>query len=304
MENEQNQQEKQENTEQKPSGNVSAFRNAWNIEAKARREAELKERQRQADAEEAAYQKREEYAKELAEEKVDLIRLKQGVIADSDKVFRDNEPERHYTVFQKIGNWFYHSKWWLGIATFCVLVAAFLIYDYVTREDPDLRMLLLSDHNELFVSSDQLADWLETMCEDYNGDGEIMVQCVYIPVSEQSMEYSGNYSVSYNSQLLVQFQTNTCMLVLADPEAEKYLQPEDMFMDMQKLYPACPFADGWKILLDGTNFAEQFGLSEPLHEGSYLTLRIPSENMNTLEENQEAYDHAKAVLDQIVANLK
>ena len=120
----------------------SALRNAWEIEAKARREAELKERERQAAEAEAAYQAREEYAKELAEEKVDLIRLKQGVISDSDKVFRGEEPEKHYTVWQKIGNWFYHAKWWLGIATFIGLVAAFLIYDFVTRVDPDVRVLL------------------------------------------------------------------------------------------------------------------------------------------------------------------
>ena len=150
----QDEKEKQPETDgadlpEQPKGNVSAFRNAWQIEAKARRDAELKERQRQADAEEAAYQKREEYAKELAEEKVDLIRLKQGVISDSDKIFRDEEPEKHYTVLQKIGNWFYHSKWWLGIAAFVVLLTAFLVYDYVTREDPDLRVMLLTDHNVL-----------------------------------------------------------------------------------------------------------------------------------------------------------
>ena len=33
------------------------------------------------------------------------------------------------------------------------------------------------------------------------------MQSVYIPVSKQSMENSGNYSTAYNSQLLIQFQT-------------------------------------------------------------------------------------------------
>ena len=122
-------------------------------------------------------------------------------------------------------------------------------------------------------------------------------------MSKDSMENSGNYSAAYNSQLLIQFQTATCMLVLTDPEAETYLTPEDMFVDLSKLYPECPYIDGWKLVLDDTSFAGQFGLSEPLHKGSCLSLRIPAENMNSLEENQEAYDHAKALLDQIVAVL-
>lgn len=283
--------------------NVSAFRNAWEIEAKARRAEELKERERQAKESEAAYQAREEYAKELAEDKVDLIRLKQGVISESDKVFRTEEPEKHYNIFQKIGNWFYHSKWWLGIAAFCVILAAFLVYDYVTRENPDLRMLLLTEHPVLYSESNKLCEYLETICPDYTDDGEVLVQTVYIPVSKESMENSGSYATSYNSQLLIQFQTNTCMLVLVDPDAEAYLQPDDMFTDLEVLYPECPYVDGWKLLLDDTDFAEQFGLSEPLHEGSYLTLRLVAENMNSLEENQTAFDQAKVVMDAIVASL-
>ena len=283
---------------------ASAFRNAWEMEARARRDAEIKERERQAAEAEAAYKAREEYAKELAEEKVDLIRLKQGVITDSDKVFREEEPEKKYTVFQKIGNWFYHAKWWLGIATFFTLVAAFLIYDYVTRENPDVRLLLLTEHPVLYSESDKLCTWLQTMCADCNEDGEVLVQTVYIPVSKESMENSGNYSAAYNSQLLIQFQTATCMLVLVDPGAEAYLQPEEMFCDLEKLYPDCPAAEGYRLLLDKTDFAAQFGLTEPLHEGSYLALRIPAENMNTLEENQKAYDNAKALLDEMINSMQ
>ena len=301
----QNEMKKQPNdpADMKKTEKVSAFHNAIELQAKAKREAELKERKRQADAEDAAYHAREEYAKELAEEKVDLIRLKQGVIADSDKVFREAEAEKKYSVWQKIGNWFYHSKWWLGIATFCVLVGAFLIYDYVTRENPDLCVMLLTDNPELYTETDSLHAWLGTMCPNYNGDGEVLVQSVYIPVSKTTMEMGGTYSQSYNTQLLVQFQSNTCMLVLADPDAEAYLQPDDMFVELDTMYPDCAFVQGRRMLLDNTDFAEQAGLSAPLHPGSYLALRVPSASMNSEEETQEAYEQAKALLDAVAASL-
>lgn len=289
---------------EKPSGKVSAYQNAMEIEAKRRRAEELKERKRQADAEDAAYHAREEYAKELAEEKVDLMRLKQGVITDSDKVFPEQEAEKHYTVWQRIGNWFYHAKWWLGIAAFVVLLGAFLIYDFVTRENPDLRILVLSANPDLDQQSPQLCSWLAEMCPDYNTDGEALVQTVYIPVSEMTMEMGGTSVAAYNTQLYVQFQSDTCMLVLSDTEAEKYLQPEDMFVNLKELYPDCPLAEDYRLHLDETNFSELTGVTAPLHEGSYLALRIPRENMNTAEEMQTAYDHAKLLLDQIVPQLK
>ncbi|HBI84699.1 MAG TPA: hypothetical protein DDX71_00205 [Ruminococcus sp.] len=290
--------------EKKPrKDTASAYRNAMEMEAKLRREEELRERARQAAEEEANYQAREEYARELAEEKVDLIRLKQGVITDSDKIFRDEGPAIQYTIWQKIGNWFYHSKWWLGIASFIVLVAAFLIYDYVTREDPDLRMMLLSEHPTMYAESDQLCTWLEQYAEDWNGDGKISVGTVYIPVSKDTMEMSGNYSAAYNSQLLVQFQSATCMLVLADDASIAYLQPEDMFVNLEQLYPDCPYVNGWRLNLTDTKFASLWGLTEPLKDGSCLALRIPQEAMNSQEEADEAYACAKALLDRIVPLL-
>jgi glutamine phosphoribosylpyrophosphate amidotransferase len=102
----------------------------------------------------------------------------------------------------------------------------------------------------------------------------------------------------------VQFQSDTCMLVLSDADAEAYLQPEDMFVSLKELYPDCPLVDGYRLQLDGTNFTSLAGVTAPLREGSYLALRIPRENMNTAEEMQTAYDHAKLLLDQIVPQLK
>ena len=287
-----------------PAGKVSAFRNAFEQEAKLRRAEELKERKRQHAAEEAAYQAREEYARELQEEKVDLIRLKQGVITDSDKVFPEEEAPKHYTLWQRIGNWFYHAKWWLGIAVFVALLGAFLIYDYVTREDPDFRILVVSENPELQADAGSICKYLESFCPDYNDDGEIHADLIYIPVSEATMEMGGTAVAAYNTQLYVQFQSDACMLVLSDPRAEEYLQPEDMFVSMEELYPDCPFTDDFRLNLDGTNFRELTGQVAELMPESYLSLRIPAENMNSQEEMQKAYDQAKYMLDQIVPLLK
>ena len=293
-------------TEETPE-EVSAFKNAWEMQAQQQREAELRERKRQAAAEEAAYHAREEYARELQEEKVELMRLKQGVITESDKVFPEQEPEKKYTLGEKIGNWLYHSKWWLGIAAFAVFIVGFLIYDYVTREDPDLRILQISENNDIYRHMPELTGWAAEHCEDYNGNGIVEVGLVYVPVSGDAMDSGTSDAESTNTQLMVQFQTATCMLVIADEASEHYLTPDgygsEIFTDLSALYPDCDAIDGYKLMLKDTAFAEKLGLTEPLSEDTYLALRIPSTNMESLEKNQLAYDRAKALLDQLMPEL-
>ena len=290
-------------TPSRPQGDISVFHNAMELEAEARRKAELAERERQKQENEAAYQAREEYARELAEEKIDLIRVRQGVMPE-EELRAPEETQKKYTVWQKIGNWFYHSKWWLWGAIFCVLVGGFLIFDLVTRKNPDIRILLLSESPELQRQAPALEEWVKPVCEDYDGDGQTMVGTVYIPVTKENMEAGGNLSAAYNTQLLVQFQSDTSMIVLLDDRAEPYLSPDEMFVDLEELYPDCEFVDGFRIRLNDTDLAKQIGMTESLPENCYLALRRPLENMTTsLDKMQAAYDKAKTVLDGIVPML-
>ena len=286
---------------------ISAFRNAWEIQAQERREAELRERERQAAAEEAAYQAREEYARDLQEEKVELMRLKQGVISESERLNPEQAPQKKYTLGERFGNWLYHSKWWLGIAAFIVFIVGFLIYDYVTREDPDLRILVISANDEIYLHTPELTGWAAQYCPDYNGNKKQEVGLVYVPVAAGEMETASTDQASSNTMLMVQFETASCMIVIADDDSEQYLTPdgkgEEIFTDLSELYPDCTLIDGYKLMLSDTNFAKLCGLTQPLNKGTYLALRKPYENMESLEKNQTAYDHAKELLDMLMPEL-
>ena len=155
----------------------------------------------------------------------------------------------------------------------------------------------------MYNGSDDLCKWLECMCGDYNEDGKTYVQSVYIPVSKEEMEGGSSYSSANNTQLMVQMETSTCMLVMANSDADEYLQPELLFEDMERLYPDCPLAEGYKLKIAGTVFEEQLHLEEPLTEDTYLAIRIPVERMSSKEDMQESYDRAKMLLDQLVPQL-
>lgn len=282
--------------------NLSAFENARMMEARARREAELAERARQAKENEAAYQAREEYAKELYDERLDLIRLKQGVITDSDKVFPEQAPPKKYTVSEKIGNWLYHSKWWLGIAVFCVALGGFLIYDYVTKVEADVNLLLISNDYEIYNKSQVLSDMMQRDLTDYNGDDRSVASVVFVPVSKSTME-TGNYSTSYNTQLLVQMQSDMCMLVIGDNESDGYIEGEKVYAEIESRYPQYDFIDNDRILLKDTYFQEWLGTESQLREGAYLALRLPTAGMSSQEEMQKAYDEALPVLESLMEQL-
>lgn len=282
--------------------NLSAFENARMLEARARREAELAERARQAKENEAAYQAREEYAKELYDERLDLIRLKQGVITDSDKVFPKQEPPKKYTLSEKIGNWLYHSKWWLGVAVFCVGLGGFLIYDYVTKVDADVSLLLISNDYEIYNKSQTLSDMMQRDLPDYNGDDRSVASVVFVPVSKSTME-TGNYSTSYNTQLLVQMQSDMCMLVIGDDESDSYIEGEKIYAELEALYPQYDFIDNDRILLKDTYFQEWLGTESELRDGAYLALRLPVASMSSQEDMQKAYDEALPVLESLMEQL-
>lgn len=281
---------------------VSAFENARMMEAQARREEELKERERQAAENEAAYQAREAYAKELNDEKIDLIRLKQGVITNSDKVFREQAPEKKYTLSEKIGNWLYHSKWWLGIAVFCVAVGGFLLYDHLTKVDADVNILMLTNDYMLYSKTPLLNEMAQKNLADYNDDDKSVASVIFVPISKSTME-NGNYSSSYNTQLLVQLQSDMCMLVIGDAEADGYMDTENLYVDLESLYPQYDFIEGDRVLLEKTTLSDWLALEEPLNEGAYLALRQPVGNMSGEEEMQKAYDEAIPVLESLLEQL-
>ena len=301
-------QEQHEQQEHKPQESVSVFRNAREQRAKEAREKELAERQRQMKQAEEAEQIREAYAKELSEEKVDLIRLKQGVISESDKVFQEEDAPKKYTLWQKIGNWFYHSKWWLGIASFCVLVGGFLIFDYVTRKNPDVRLLMLTNHSYLSAKKPYIEELLSADCPDYNGDGEILSDVVYVPVSKALIEDASSAGMANSAKLSAQFQSAMCMLVLADGELEQLegFGDADLFVNLEELYPQYDFIKGERVMLNDTNFAELVQLTEvPLADQTYLALRKPKQTgMESAETMQKAYDEAIPVLESLLKKIK
>ena len=78
-----------------------------------------------------------------SDEKRELLKLKQGIIEDSDIIEQDvhEEPEKQ-TAVKKIDNFFYRNKWFVVAGVFFAAVAIFLVQQMLSREQPDLTVIL------------------------------------------------------------------------------------------------------------------------------------------------------------------
>ncbi len=250
--------------------------------------------------------KRDEYSKSLSEDKRELLKLKQGIISESEKLNLSKEEEKHYTPWQKVKNFFYHNKWWLGISTFFVLVAAFLVYDTLTTIKSDIKFMLLCDDTELYLYYQNIASYFDEFTEDYNKDGKNHVDVLYIPISddEETNNKSLNAYDSNLTKLSSEFQMGETMLVIADGKSADLIVPEETLVNLEELYPDNPNVRGYGFYLKDTDFASLIGYTEGnVLDDLFIGVRKVAKTLTSEKKTQEQYDYALETLDKIIRTL-
>lgn len=272
------------------------------------RQVDEKERQKLEEAKEeelkAQEKEREEYGKTLAEEKVELLKLKQGVISESDKLDLKPDEKKHYTLWQKFKNFIYHNKWWLGISTFFVLIAAFLVYDTLTTTKPDIKFMLLCNDTELYYRIEDIGKYFDQFTDDYNDDGEVCADILYIPISADENANSMGLYESNLTKLSAEFQMGETMLVIADGNSAELIMPEETLVNLEELYPDNPNVKDYGFYLKDTDFAELIGYSEgEMPDDVYIGIRKVTQTLTSEKEMQEHYDQAIETLEKIIKEL-
>lgn len=271
------------------------------IDAKeAQQEAEREEKQRQL-LEEREAREKEEYAKKIQQDRIELIRMKQGVIQESDRIYEEKEEKPKLSVWKKITNFFYHSKWWLGIAAFLAAVFVYLIVDYVTKVRPDLIIMVLTDNSDVQSRSRELEAYFTQFVDDENGDGKKKVDMYCIPVTDNIGQM--DYYTGDATTLSVQFQLADAIMVLTDTKANEYILSDETLADLEHLYPDDEHIRGKGYYLRYTDFATKIGYMDKVDRDLSIGLRKPTKTYDSIEEMQENYEIAVKVLERIMADL-
>ncbi len=251
-------------------------------EEEQQRRAEAEERQQKLAEErrQRERQAREARDRRIAQDKLDLMKMKAGIATEDEEIKEEHTEKRELHGWEKVSNIWYHDKMWIILGTFFALVIGFIIYDTVTKVDPDVEILLICDN---VLQNDESAKLLEKRIEQYtpdiNGDGNVKVQVIICPLND----YKYNMIYQTNSQkFFANLQQDRIIMVLTDSNTDPDLQAL-MTTELPAKIPDNPYIDDKGLSLNFGFLAEE--LNAPLLPNDiHLCMRRP---VNTLDGNIE-----------------
>ncbi len=238
-------------------------------------------------------QRRRSYEEKLRQERVELMKRKQGLITEEEE--KEPEPVREYTVWEKISNFFYHNKAYVILGTFFAALVIFLTYDYVTTDRPDVKtMFIATDYDMSYYCADLTDKW-SMYAPDSNGDGEPMAKLYYVPATYDENDQATAYlAQSDRTKLFGEFQSGETIIVIGDRTAYEAIGVmDDVFADCRELFPDDPNAEELGYRLSGTDFKALIGYPEMDDSDLYVSFRKPVKTMGLSEEKmQKHFDDA------------
>lgn len=295
------------------SGKVSVLENMRRINEKQHREELEAEAEREKERAEKERLERERYEKKLERDRIELMKLKQGVISEED-IPHEAEPVKEYTAWEKIGNFFYHNKMPLIVGAVIVLLAVFLIRDVVTNKKPDVSIMIMASDSELDFRTGDIEKMLEPYCEDFNGDGEVYVRVSYLPAVYSDDNLDAYFNQSAQTKLMAEFQSGDSIIVIADADtchtvgidtvSENGNPVDPILVDMRTIYPDDENCTELGYMLSGTSFAEDIKYTA-MSDSLFIGFRLPREALGVnMEKFTANYNNALKLWDNYLSKTE
>jgi len=270
--------------------------------------ADLERQRRKAleEAKERAERKRAEQEKEerrqrdkqIAADRIELMKLRNGVIEESETIHEEHEEVRQMTFKEKVANFWYHYKIPVIFAVFILAVIGYILHDEFTRVRPDYTVLMISN-NGLQFRQQEMDDFFSKYADDKNGDGKVYVQVMMIPLDYNPRDptQSGN-----QSKIMAQIQEGENTLVICDSNTEQVFI-NMLKHDLNELYPGNKYFAEYGFRLNFQFLAEELKY-ENMPNDVVLGMRIPTKTLgDSLETMQENFDEQFVIFDKIVKDL-
>jgi hypothetical protein len=256
---------------------------------------QLKEKYREIEEKNKA-----EYEKNLKKEKIELLKRKQGV---KDEVYIGDSvaiPQER-TKWKKFTDYIYWNKWWLGLVTFAVLLAAFLVIQLITRERPDMIVLLITDDTQLQNNTTKIEEFFENYIDDFNGNGKTEVTVYNLPMNEQ--EVINDYTRGNATGLSTQLQMGEAVLIITDDDANEYIDSDNILVNLEDQFPDDENVKGTGFYLSDTDFLKDLGLDGTLDSDICISIREVKDSYSFKKKMQKKFNQAYPVLEKIINDL-
>lgn len=284
--------------------NKSVFQVNREMQAQKQRELEEKQAELLRQHELREKKKKEEYDRRILEEKKELMRLKQGIIEESETITEQpNEPEEvKRSLGQKISSFFYLNKWWLAIAAVFVSITGVLVYSHFSSTSPDVAVMYVQ-YNYDVGEAPGFQEYIQSFTEDFNDDGKTVASVYFLPYSDNMY---ANYQLGVDGKMSAQFQAGEAVIVFGGEKLSQYLAPEEDFLvNLEEMFPDNPHIDKCRFMLKGTKFAERIGVEEQyITDDLYLAIRKPMKLASVSEKKmQKTYDKDVVVFKKLIEDL-
>ena len=255
-----------------------------------RREA-LERAEAEAEAERKAYEKEQRRLRDqqIAADRIELMKLKSGVIEESETIKEVHEEARVLTTKEKISNFIYHNKIAIIFVVFLIVTVTIIVVDMLKRDSPDMRIMMIAD-NGLAFRKDELEEFFEKYCDDLNGDGKVVVEVMILPINENSRDYQSQQS--YNTKYMAELQEGDIIIVITDTNTDPYYT-QPLAVDLDTLFP------GKEEYFDKLGFKMNFSFLadelkyEEMPNDIHLGMRAPMKTLgDSKEDMQKNFDEA------------
>lgn len=220
---------------------------------------------------------------------LDLKKMQKGDVVPDPKP--SNVAVIPKTFKEKLQNYWFHFKWHtIGIIFTCIALVI-LIAQCSGRTNWDMQVIYFTYTPAIDSQTSMIADYLESIAEDINGDGEVNINVVNCSVPD------GNHYSQYNRTVLMKLQAMitaepTAMLYITDSESVKYFETDSLsgIFDTEQMQFSEDFYEKTTTELgklpDGLQIACR-RISETTLEKDEKAAKVHKEAINILSKLQE-----------------
>lgn len=247
----------------------------------------------------------EDRAERDRQERIELLKMKQGLIEESELI-----PETGYMEIRELHGWekfknnVYHNKWFIILGVFAAAVLTVLIVQTATKEKYDLRVLAIANvkDSEMGLHADGFERALERYCPDFDGNGKVHVEVVYI--NRTSDEVITQLDQADAQKLTAELQSADAQFIISDDGYTKWTgkdsEPTEIFLDQTDKCGKDMLIDDVGVRLNKTGFAKEARWSNCPDNVIFLVRQELDNGSGNVKKNAETREQAQTVLQNIL----
>ncbi len=237
------------------------------------------------------------------DDKRELLKLKQGIIEESEQIHEEEKPVYEVHGAKRIENFFYHYKWHVIVGIFFAAVITFLCVSLFQKKQGDIRVLVIAKDKSIASNVSykiqEFKDAIELYCPDYDNNGYIYADIYSIDLSENP---DPQYSLAAVTKLTSEILIGEAQLFIVDTEGANAATNDDLsqFVDLEALYPDVPYIKGCFMQIKGSGFDINAQYHEACPDDLYMAVRNASELDTNSQRSVPAMKKALEIIDNIV----